>query len=177
MTWSDPESRDIGDLITAAIWNQDVVDNVQYLFDNLPGGKSCWVYNTADISWPTGTDTTMTFNSELWDTDDIHSTISNTDRLTAPQDGLYLVGASLYFNQPDCFDLKVFKNGSTQLGVGGRGDAGSSFGGSVVTIVDLAEDDYVVFKGYHTEGTTRLMVASGYIGIAAFMVLIGAKPT
>ena len=27
MTWSDPSARQTGDLITAAIWNQDVVDN------------------------------------------------------------------------------------------------------------------------------------------------------
>lgn len=33
MTWSDPAARQTGDLITAAIWNQDVVDNAQYLHD------------------------------------------------------------------------------------------------------------------------------------------------
>jgi hypothetical protein len=35
MTWNDPLNRDTGDLITAAIWNQDVVDNAQYLYENL----------------------------------------------------------------------------------------------------------------------------------------------
>lgn len=33
MTWTDPTTRSTGDLITAAIWNQDVVDNLQYLHD------------------------------------------------------------------------------------------------------------------------------------------------
>lgn len=33
MAWSDPSSRSTGDLITAAIWNQDVVDNVQKAHD------------------------------------------------------------------------------------------------------------------------------------------------
>lgn len=31
--WVSPSTRTSGDLITAVIWNQDVVDNVQYLYD------------------------------------------------------------------------------------------------------------------------------------------------
>jgi hypothetical protein len=33
MTWSDPETRQTGDLITAAIWNADLVDNLIHLRD------------------------------------------------------------------------------------------------------------------------------------------------
>ncbi len=33
MTWTTPTTRSTGDLITAAIWNQDMVDNVQHLHD------------------------------------------------------------------------------------------------------------------------------------------------
>lgn len=35
MAWSDPTSRSTGNIITSAIWNQDVVDNPQYLKDTL----------------------------------------------------------------------------------------------------------------------------------------------
>lgn len=35
MAWVTPSQRSTGDLITAAIWNQDPVDNVQFLYDNL----------------------------------------------------------------------------------------------------------------------------------------------
>ena len=35
MAWSTPSSRDTDELITAAIWNQDAVDNVQYCYDEL----------------------------------------------------------------------------------------------------------------------------------------------
>ena len=41
------------------------------------------VYNNANISIPDSTVTALTFNSERWDTDSIHSTVSNTSRLTA----------------------------------------------------------------------------------------------
>ena len=53
MTWVDPTARQTGDLITAAIWNQDVVDNSQFLYDSALGSveyDSGWfavTYNTA----------------------------------------------------------------------------------------------------------------------------------
>ena len=34
MAWNNPSSVTTGDLITAATWNSDVVDNVQYVHDN-----------------------------------------------------------------------------------------------------------------------------------------------
>jgi hypothetical protein len=42
MTWTDPATRQTGDLITAAIWNQDVVDNLEYLHANLPERATLW---------------------------------------------------------------------------------------------------------------------------------------
>ena len=34
MAWSNPSSVTTGDLITSATWNQNIVDNVQYVHDN-----------------------------------------------------------------------------------------------------------------------------------------------
>lgn len=34
MTWVNPTTRSTGELITAAIWNQEVVDNTQFLYDS-----------------------------------------------------------------------------------------------------------------------------------------------
>ncbi len=34
MSWVNPSVRQTGDLITAAIWNQEVVDNTQFLYDS-----------------------------------------------------------------------------------------------------------------------------------------------
>lgn len=33
MSWSAPSSVSTGDLITASMWNQDIVDNFQFLYD------------------------------------------------------------------------------------------------------------------------------------------------
>lgn len=43
MSWADPAARQTGDLVTAAIWNQDVVANTAYLHaedDAYPLGRS-----------------------------------------------------------------------------------------------------------------------------------------
>lgn len=55
------------------------------------------VYNSANISIAHNTSTLLTFNSERYDTDAYHSTSSNTGRLTAPADGVYLITAQVYF--------------------------------------------------------------------------------
>lgn len=40
--WVAPSTRLTGDLITAAIWNQDVVNNVQFLYDRVPRRATLW---------------------------------------------------------------------------------------------------------------------------------------
>lgn len=56
------------------------------------------VFNNANISVGTsGSPTTLTFNSERADTEGIHSTGSNTDRLTCVTPGSYLVTACIQF--------------------------------------------------------------------------------
>lgn len=54
------------------------------------------VYNSADISTSDSSPTTLTFNSERFDTHDYHGTISPS-RLTAPVDGTYFICANVIF--------------------------------------------------------------------------------
>lgn len=72
----------------------------------IPGGGggsgnpdlSARVYNSADISIADATTTILTFNSELWDTDAIHSTAANTDLLTCKTAGKYIMYGTVYFD-------------------------------------------------------------------------------
>ena len=50
MTWTDPTTRQTGDLITATIWNQDVVDNLAYLGALEAGGLALSDGATDDLS-------------------------------------------------------------------------------------------------------------------------------
>lgn len=55
------------------------------------------VYNNAALTIPDATWTALTFNSERFDTDGIHSTTTNTGRLTCQTAGVYAVVAHVQF--------------------------------------------------------------------------------
>jgi hypothetical protein len=55
--------------------------------------KSVRVYNDANIACSAGVEKTLTFNSETYDDAGFHSTVSDTERLTAPADQ---IGSVLY---------------------------------------------------------------------------------
>ena len=81
MPYTSPATVTAAEFITAARMNSDWVENIRALA-NPP---SCRVYNTAAITLGTsGVATLLTFNAERYDTDGLHSTSTNTSRLTVP---------------------------------------------------------------------------------------------
>ena len=91
MAWSTPKTWAVGDILTASDMNTYVRDNTNFL--NTP--PSCRAYNNADISIATSASTVLTFNSERWDNDTIHSTVTNTGRLTCRTAGLYHIHGNI----------------------------------------------------------------------------------
>lgn len=81
-----------GDPLTAA-WCDQVRDNEEFFVD--PPVAS--VYNSAPVSVPNATETTLNANSESFDNDSMHSTGSNTSRLTIQTAGRYLFLATVQF--------------------------------------------------------------------------------
>lgn len=81
-----------GEPLPAAVVQQ-IRDNQEFLIDP----PACSVYNTAAQSVPTGTNTALTADSETYDNDSMHSTASNTHRITAQTAGRYLFFASVEF--------------------------------------------------------------------------------
>ena len=55
----------------------------------------CRVYNNAAIATAHATQTALTFNSERWDTDVIHDTSTNSDRLTCKTAGKYHISGQV----------------------------------------------------------------------------------
>lgn len=89
MAWVTPSTKILGDLITAAIWNQDIVANTLALH-----GRSCCVCTDANNQTvESGTLTTITFDTEVIDTDSYHNTSTNQERFYAPFTGVYAVHA------------------------------------------------------------------------------------
>jgi hypothetical protein len=66
-----------------------------------PGGDgmskvdACRVYNSANISIPNSTFTALTFDSELFDNNNLHSTTVNPSRITIQTAGVYVVSATV----------------------------------------------------------------------------------
>jgi hypothetical protein len=122
-------------------------------------------YNNANQSIANATTTDLTFNSERFDTDTMHSTVSNTERLTATTAGVYCIFANMGFASNTVgyrvIDLKL--NGSTiicrvkKTPTSAIGEA--DFVASCVYELDAA--DYVTCNVYQTSGGALNSVTTG----------------
>lgn len=156
MAWTDPTTRSTSDLITAAIWNTDLVDNLTYLHDELPSAR---VYHSTSQSCTGSTDTALAFDSERFDTDGIHSVVSNTERLTCQTDGVYFIwGNAEWTTSAGTYYLKIRLNGSTMIAMQ-RHDGSANNPGQVCCIYELAATDYVELIA--NPSGTRSVGASG----------------
>ncbi len=77
----------------------------------------CLVYQTATSSTTNGSNTVITFDTEQYDTDTMHSTSVNTGRITATTTGLYMVFGQVCMasNATGTRTLSVVKNGATTV--------------------------------------------------------------
>lgn len=87
MPYTTPSTITTGQLVTATLMNNEWAGNISFLA-NPP---ACRVYNSTDISVPHITLTPMTFDSERFDTNSMHSTVSLTSRITFNTAGMYVV--------------------------------------------------------------------------------------
>jgi phosphatidate phosphatase APP1 len=109
-----------GQVLTSAIWNASVRDNIIYLNDRVNNPPAVRVTNSGTQSIATATATALTFNTQ----NDvkgaaIHSTGTNPNRLTVPtsEDGYYLIVAFVEFaaNATGQRTVAIRLNGATTL--------------------------------------------------------------
>jgi len=123
---------------------------------------ACRVYNDANIDPATSTWVTLTFNQELYDTNSMHSTVSNTGRITAPTSGggYYIIGANVEFDTTEAgagqhwIGLRLRVNASAVIAQEMRSnDAGGvEYDGciTICTLYHLAVADYVEVQCWTT---------------------------
>ncbi len=131
----------VGQLLTAAGWNDDVVDEAQYNYGQGSNPRpECQVYSAANISVTTsGTARLMTFDTDQYDTAAMHNPSSNPSRITMPVDGLYEVKAYVKFaaDATGYRLLSVRLNSAGAIGSGtglvthGVGNAGATVDASI----------------------------------------------
>lgn len=135
------------------------------------GDFSARARNSAAISLTSGTATVLTYDSERWDTDTIHSTSSNTGRLTATTAGKYQISGHIEFaaaTNPSANGqrlLEVLLNGATVIAAQDCGFAGPdpsrAVPCSISTHYNLSAADYVELRVTQRVQTTLNINASG----------------
>ncbi len=144
----------------------------------LPASISASVYNSSNLSIPDGAETVLTFNSERWDSDTIHSTSSNTSRLTATTAGLYDIGASVRFASGAGTEREVHLrlNGATDIALIAPVPTGFGEFLNLTRHYSLAAGDYVEVIVYQDSGGALNVVASGNFSPEFWMTRLGPQP-
>lgn len=130
------------------------------------GRVAARAYNSANISVANGTVTSLNLNSERFDSDDFHSTSSNTSRLTIPSGlgGFYTISASIAWatNSTGERMLGILHNGTTyiaraQQATGSTNDLRQN----VSTIYNLTAGDYVEISVWQNSGGALNVLSVG----------------
>ena len=126
------------------------------------GGEGVLVHNSTDLSIPDATQTLLTFNTEDYDDNGMHSTVTNTGRLTCVTTGRYLAHFTCQFANDPTGNRYVglFKNGTTPLDY----DVKTAVNGlttsmKVSAVVNLTAADYVTVEAYQNSGGTLAISA------------------
>lgn len=156
MPFTDPAS--VQDPTTgvaiSSSWGDTVNADLNYLASTRPRAN---VYNNANQSISNATSTALTFNSERFDPAGMHSTVSNTSRLTIPasEGGHYMVGCTFQFasNATGYRQGALLVNGSTVVAIFNTpAVSGVQTRISLCTLYPLAAGDYVEVQVYQTSG-------------------------
>ena len=126
---------------------------------------SARVFNSADVTVPDmkpGEWTSLTFNSERWDTADLHETATNSGRLKAPVAGKYYIFANITWESPigsGLWGLRLQLNGKTVIAEQTLPNTGTPFriSMSVGTLYSLAASDYVEAQVFQNNGNPLLI--------------------
>jgi hypothetical protein len=128
-----------------------------------PGNDiSARVFNSADVTAPSGEWMSLTFNSERWDTANLHETATNWGRLKAPVAGKYYVFANITWESPigsGLWGLRLQLNGKTVIAEQTLPNTGASFriSMSVGTLYMFAPGDYVEAQVFQNNGNPLLI--------------------
>lgn len=143
MAWTTPRTWVPGELVTASMMNTHIRDNMNYLFTAASGDK-CRATNGAQ-SISDNTATKLTFGSETFDTNGLHSTSSNPSRITIVTTGYYIVIGWVYWNSAGGSSrwLRILVNNTTLYNTNRVSSASFDNAQSVDDLISFTAGDYV----------------------------------
>jgi hypothetical protein len=116
----------------------------------------------------TATATALTFDTESYDTDGYHSTVTNTSRITIPSGkaGKYFIYGKISYGGTATvkhFQARIHKNGTLAELLENDSQAQYQNNRQVSSVLDLAESDYVELFAYQeTGGNSTVAGATTY---------------
>lgn len=143
-------------VVTATTITSAWGNSVKSATDFLANPPACRVYHNTTQSLTTAVETPLIFNSERWDTDAMHDTVTNNGRITFNTAGLYVIGLNVNYaaNTVGTRYTSIRLNGgATYLQQDTRG-ASPTLG----TLVNLhgiykaVAGDYILAYAYQTSG-------------------------
>lgn len=175
MPFVSPGSVSAGNVAPAS-WGNGVV---AYLL-NLANPPACRVYHNTTQSLADSTFTVLAFNSERFDTDGMHDTVTNNSRITAKTAGLYMVGFT--FDVAAAGDYSAVTasflvNGTTSISWAAEYPNTRSDNQRLVaqTLWKFAVNDYVEVRAFqdNTANTARNVSASASSSPEFWAVWVG----
>lgn len=139
--------------------------------------KRCRVFNSANISVTDSDNPSLTFDSERFDTDDMHSLTTNTGRLTCNDAGDYIIGASIIWaaNATGFRTLRLELNSSTLI-VGTAVQAVTTAAvvtrQSVCTLYRLVVGDYILVRVSQNSGGALNVTSVGDTSPEFYMIKV-----
>lgn len=152
-------------VVTATTITSAWGNSVKSATDYLANPPACRVFHNTTQTIVNNTATAVLFNSERFDTDNMHSTATNTSRITINTAGLYVVGANIDFGtDTDYTDIQLYLriNGATQIAFTRDVNPGAVAGARIMnlnTVYKFAVADYVEVVGLQVNtsaGTNNL---------------------
>lgn len=150
-TYNTIPSVATGDLLTATAWNNQVTN-----VNNYRVVAACRARNTTNQSIPNNSTTVVSFPSEDYDTDDMHSTSVNTSRLTITTPGVYAVSAGVVWdiNGTGLRVCTLRINGTTNIADISQTNVGAAnfTSQTLTTHYSFVLNDYVELTVYQNSG-------------------------
>jgi len=150
-----------GAWITSALIKDGEVGPADLDIDSIH--PSARVYHNAHQSIPNASLTALAFNSQRFDTDGIHDTVTNNSRLTCKTAGKYQITVNLCFETNNTGERRVYLrvNGATYIAGSVANAAATSHHFSVSTLYNMDVNDYVEVLVYQSSGGALNVLAGG----------------
>lgn len=166
-TWADGSGG--GTPITAAKLN-----NYEAGITAAHFAPAAHVYHATNQTTTTGVPFTFAFDTERFDTDTIHDTVTNNSRLTCKTAGKYQITGSIAWdvNATGLREARLFLNGTTVIGKDYRMTVTTALESTYQTVTvlwDMAVNDYVELLGRQLSGG-NLAATGTSSGLTQFMM-------